>query len=91
MKRRAAEVYAGLDADAMPSESARRVLAARREASRREVTIAAGEAGWASLARRARNVLGALRKRAGLTHAWYRQPPAEVAEAFGDLRLVDQA
>jgi hypothetical protein len=91
MKRSAAEVYARLDPKAVSSESVRRVLAARREASRREVAIAAGEAGWASLARRGRNVLGALRKRVGLTHAWYRQPPKQITEAFGDLRHIDQA
>jgi hypothetical protein len=51
----------------------------------------AGEAGLASLARRVRNVLGRLRKRAGLTHTWYEKPPAEIADAFGDLRYIDQA
>lgn len=91
MKRSVAAGYDGLRPEAMPSDAARRVLAERREASRREVVIVAGEAGWASLARRGRNLLGALRRRAGLTHAWYPQAPAEIAEAFGDLRLVDQA
>jgi hypothetical protein len=91
MKRTVATVYGGLRTEAMPSDAARRVLIERRDASAREVTIVAGEAGGASLARRVRNVLGRLRKRAGLTHAWLREPPAEIAETFGDLRSIDQA
>jgi glycosyl transferase family 2 len=91
MKRTAAAVYAGLSADQMPSDAARQVLHERRRSAEREVAIVAGEAGHASLARRARNLLGRARKRAGLTHSWYRRPPVEVADAFGDLRRVDQA
>jgi hypothetical protein len=91
MKRTAARVYHGLDEQAMPSEDARAALLDRRAGADREVAIVAGEAGGASLARRTRNVLGAVRKRAGLTHAWYAEPPAEITEAFGDLRTIDQA
>ncbi len=91
MKRTAARVYHGLDEEDMPSEDARRALLDRRGAADREVAIVAGEAGGASLARRARNLLGAVRKRAGLTWSWYEEPPAEITEAFGDLRTVDQA
>jgi hypothetical protein len=91
MKRTAAAVYGGLSAEQMPSEAARRVLDDRRRSAEREVAIVAGKAGRASLARRARNVVGRARKRAGLTHSWHSQPPPEVADAFGDLRHVDQA
>lgn len=90
MKRTAARVYHGLPVEGMPSEDARRALLDRRAAADREVAIVAGEAGGASLARRARNVLGAIRKRAGLTWSWYDELPAEITEAFGDLRTVDQ-
>jgi hypothetical protein len=91
MKRAAARVYHGLAETDMPSADARRALLDRRAAADREVAIVAGEAGGASLARRARNVLGAIRKRAGLTWSWYDEPPAEITEAFGDLGTVDQA
>jgi GT2 family glycosyltransferase len=91
MKKTAARVYHGLRDEDMPSEDARRALRDRRAAADREVAIVAGHAGGASMARRARNVLGAVRKRAGLTWSWYDEPPAEIAEAFGDLRKVDQA
>jgi hypothetical protein len=91
MKKTAARVYHGLRDEDMPSEDARRALRDRRAAADREVAIVAGHAGGASMARRARNVLGAVRKRAGLTWSWYDEPPAEIAEAFGDLRTVDQA
>jgi GT2 family glycosyltransferase len=91
MKRTAARVYQGLREEDMPSEDARRALRDRRGAADREVAIVAGEAGGASLARRARNVLGAVRQRAGLTWSWYDEPPAEITDAFGDLRTVDQA
>jgi hypothetical protein len=90
MKRTAARVYHGLREDDMPSAGARAALLERRSAADREVAVVAGKAGGASLARRARNVLGAVRKRAGLTHAWYPEPPAEITEAFGDLRTIDQ-
>jgi hypothetical protein len=91
MKRTAARVYHGLRVEDMPSDEARQALLDRRAAADREVAIVAGEAGRASLARRARNVLGAIRRRAGLTWSWYDEPPAEITEAFGDLRTVDQA
>src|SRR6185437_5932001 len=91
MKRTAARVYHGLPEDEMPSEDARSALRDSRAAADRDVAIVAGEAGAASLARRARNVVGAIRKRAGLTWSWYDEPPAEITEAFGDLRTVDQA
>ncbi len=91
MKKTAARVYDGLRVQDMPSEDARRALCDRRSAADREVAVVAGEAGGASLARRARNVLGAIRKRAGLTWSWYDEPPAEITDAFGDLRTVDQA
>jgi glycosyltransferase involved in cell wall biosynthesis len=91
MTRTAARVYHGLNPQDMPSEEARRALLDRRTRTDREVAILAGEAGAASLLRRARNVLGIVRKRAGLTFSWYREPPAEITEAFGDLRTVDQA
>jgi hypothetical protein len=91
MKKTAARVYHGLRDEDMPSEDARRALRDRRAAADREVAIVAGHAGGASMARRARNLLGAVRKRAGLTWSWYDEPPAEIAEAFGDLRTVDQA
>jgi glycosyltransferase involved in cell wall biosynthesis len=90
MKRTAAEVYAGLKMDDMPSQEHRRALAERRQAAEREVAVVAGTAGSASVARRMRNQLGRLRKRAGLTHSWYPVPPPEVSEAFGDLSRVDQ-
>jgi GT2 family glycosyltransferase len=91
MKRTAARVYQGLPEQDMPSAEARRALLERRAAAEREVAVVAGQAGGASLARRARNILGAVRKRAGLTWSWYDEPPAEITEAFGDLRTVDQA
>jgi hypothetical protein len=91
MKRTAARVYHGLPEQDMPSEEARRALLESRSAADRDVAIVAGEAGTASLARRARHVLGAVRRRAGLTWSWYDEPPAEITEAFGDLRTVDQA
>jgi hypothetical protein len=91
MSRTAARVYHGLRPQDMPSDDARRALMHRRARADREVAIIAGEAGVASLMRRLRNVLGIVRKRAGLTFSWYREPPAEITEAFGDLRTVDQA
>lgn len=91
MKRTAAQVYGGLDAARMPSDAARRALIERRKASDREVAVVAGEAGVASAARRLRNVLGRVRKRAGLTHSWHSESPPEISAAFGDLRSVDQA
>ncbi len=90
MKRTAARVYHGLPEDRMPSDDARQALLQSRAAADRDVAIEAGEAGAATLARRARNVLGAVRKRAGLTWSWYDEAPAEITEAFGDLRCVDQ-
>ena len=90
MKRTAARVYHGLPEDRMPSDDAREALLQSRAAADRDVAIEAGEAGAATLARRARNVLGAIRKRAGLTWSWYDEAPAEITEAFGDLRCVDQ-
>lgn len=90
MKKTAARVYHGLREEDMPSEDARRALRDRRAGADREVAIVAGEAGGASLARRARNVLGAIRQRAGLTWSWYERPPAEITDAFGDLRSVDE-
>jgi hypothetical protein len=91
MKRTAARVYHGLPEERMPSDDARRALRQSRAAADRDVAIVAGEAGAATLARRARNVLGAIRKRAGLTWSWYDEAPAEITEAFGDLRRIDQA
>jgi hypothetical protein len=91
MKRTAARVYHGLPEEQMPSDDARRALRQSRAAADRDVAIEAGEAGAATLARRARNVLGAVRKRAGLTWSWYDEAPAEITEAFGDLRSIDQA
>lgn len=91
MKRTAARVYHGLREQDMPSQDARAALREARAGSDREVEIVAGEAGAASLARRARNVLGRVRQRAGLKHAWYAQQPLEITEAFGDLRSIDQA
>jgi hypothetical protein len=90
MKRTAARVYHGLREADMPSDDARAALRERRAASDREVAIVAGEAGGASMARRARNALGRIRKRAGLTWSWYDEPPAEITDAFGDLRSVDR-
>jgi glycosyltransferase involved in cell wall biosynthesis len=90
MKRTAARVYHGLREDDMPSDDARAALLERRAASDREVAIVAGEAGRASRARRARNALGWIRKRAGLTWSWYDEPPAEITDAFGDLRVLDR-
>jgi glycosyltransferase involved in cell wall biosynthesis len=91
MKRTAARVYHGLREEDMPSQDARAALREARAGSDREVEIVAGEAGAASLARRARNVLGRARQHAGLKHVWYAEQPAEITEAFGDLRSVDQA
>ena len=90
MKRTAARVYHGLREADMPSDDARAALRERRAASDREVAIVAGEAGGASMARRARNALGRIRQRAGLTWAWYDEPPTEITDAFGDLRAVDR-
>jgi glycosyltransferase involved in cell wall biosynthesis len=91
LRQGSARIYRRLSPDAMPSDAVRRALQAQRARSEREVAIVAGQAGWASRARRARNVLGRIRKRAGLTHSWYDEPPAELTSAFGDLRAVDQA
>jgi glycosyltransferase involved in cell wall biosynthesis len=90
MKRTAAQVYRGLSESEMPSEDALRALRERRHSSEREVAIVGGEAGRASLARRVRNAVGSVRRRAGLTHAWYAEPPAQLTDAFGDLRSIDQ-
>ncbi len=91
MNRTAARVFHGLRLEDMPSDEARRVLLEQRRLADREVAIIGGEAGLASLARRARNVLGTIRRRAGLTFSWYDEPPAEISQAFRDLRNVDQA
>ncbi len=91
LNRTAARVYHGLRVQDMPSDEARQALLDQRATGDREVAIVAGEAGVASLIRRVRNVLGVIRNRAGLTFSWHHEPPAEITEAFGDLRTVDQA
>jgi GT2 family glycosyltransferase len=91
MNRTATRVYHGLRVEDMPSEAARQALLSQRATGDREVAIVAGEAGVTSLIRRLRNRVGAIRNRAGLTFSWHREPPAEITEAFGDLRTVDQA
>lgn len=91
MNRTAARVYHGLRLEDMPTDESRQALLAQRAYGDREVAILAGEAGLASRARRLRNVLGVIRKRLGLTFSWYDPPPAEIVEAFGDLRTIDQA
>jgi hypothetical protein len=91
LNRTAARVYHGLREEDMPSEAARQALLGQRASADREVAIVAGEAGVVSLIRRLRNRLGVIRNRAGLTFSWHREPPAEITEAFGDLRTVDQA
>jgi hypothetical protein len=90
LARTAARVYHGLRLEDMPTDEARQALLDKCAAADREVAIIAGEAGTASRLRRARNVLGVIRKRAGLTFSWYAEPPAEITEAFGDLRTIDQ-
>jgi GT2 family glycosyltransferase len=90
MKRTATRVYHGLRVQDMPSDEARQALLDQRAMGDREVAIVAGEAGTASLIRRLRNLLGVIRNRAGLTFSWHAEPPAEITEAFGDLRTMDQ-
>ena len=90
MKRTAARVYHGLALEDMPSDKARRALLDRRRTSAREVAIVGGEAGLASVGRRGRNLLGTIRTRLGLRFSWYAEQPAEITEAFGDLRTIDQ-
>ena len=92
MKRTAARVYHGLREEDMPSRGrprgpargARGVPIARWRSSPGRPAPHRWGAGL-------RNVLGAIRKRAGLTWSWYDEPPAEITDAFGDLRTVDQA
>jgi GT2 family glycosyltransferase len=91
MNRSVARVYHGLKVEDLPSDAARQALADQRANADRTSAILAGEAGVASLMRRVRSVLGEIRNRAGLTFSWHREPPAEITEAFGDLRTVDQA
>jgi hypothetical protein len=91
MNRSVGRVYHGLRLEDLPSDAARQALLDQRANSDRDAAILAGEAGVASLIRRVRNLLGVMRNRAGLTFSWHRKPPAEIAEAFGDLRTVDQA
>jgi GT2 family glycosyltransferase len=84
-----ASVYETLDAAGMPSTSTRELLLERRAAARRELSVAAGEAGVTSLIRRVRLLLGRSLRRAGLSHEWLRTPPHAVTEAFEDLHLLD--
>jgi GT2 family glycosyltransferase len=91
MNRSVARVYHGLKVEDLPSDAARQALVDQRANADRTSAILAGEAGVASLMRRVRSVLGEIRNRAGLTFSWHREPPAEITEAFGDLRTVDQA
>jgi glycosyltransferase involved in cell wall biosynthesis len=89
MKQAVSDVYARLSMEAMPSDAARQVLLERRAAAGREVAIASGTAGLASLGRRLRHALGSLRRRAGLTHRFHPTPPHPIPEVFGDLRSID--
>jgi glycosyltransferase involved in cell wall biosynthesis len=89
MKGTFASVYETLDAADMPSASTRELLLERRAAARRELSIAAGEAGVASLIRRVRLLLGRALRRAGLSNEWLRTPPDAAAEAFDALRSLE--
>jgi GT2 family glycosyltransferase len=89
MKGTWARAYETLDTEDMPSASTRELLLERRAAARRELSIATGEAGVASLIRRVRLLLGRTLRRAGLSHEWLRTPPDAVAEIFDALRSLD--
>jgi glycosyltransferase involved in cell wall biosynthesis len=91
MKGTWAHVYETLDADEMPSTSTSELLLERRAAARRELSVAAGEAGVASLIRRLRLLLGRALRRAGLRDEWLRTPPDAVIEAFDALHSLDGA
>jgi glycosyltransferase involved in cell wall biosynthesis len=87
MKGTWARVYETLDADEMPSAATCELLLERRAAAQRELSIAAGEAGFASLIRRVRLLLGRALRRAWPRNEWLRTPPATVAEAFAEVNL----
>jgi len=89
MKGTWARTYEMLDPADMPSARTRELLLDRRAAARRELSIAAGEAGVASLIRRVRLLLGRALRRAGLSDEWLRTPPAPVSEAFDAMRVLD--
>jgi glycosyltransferase involved in cell wall biosynthesis len=86
MARAYADVFRELSLDAMPTAELRDRLLQRRAETERDARIVAGQAGFASQARRLRSRLGRIRKRLGLADAWYREPPAPVAAALSRLR-----
>jgi glycosyltransferase involved in cell wall biosynthesis len=91
MKGTWALVYETLDLAEMPSAGTRELLVERRATARRELSIAAGEVGLASLLRRVRLLLGRTLRRAGLGgHEWLRTPPAAVAEALETARPLEE-
>jgi GT2 family glycosyltransferase len=79
MSRALADVFQALSVDSLPTAQLRQQLLARRARAEREARIVGGHAGPASQARRLRRRLGVVRKRLGLTHGWYAEPPAAVA------------
>jgi glycosyltransferase involved in cell wall biosynthesis len=89
MKATSARVYDTLDAADMPSVSTRELLLERRAAARRELSVATGEAGVASLMRRIRLLLGRALRGAGLRNEWLRRPPDAVAETVEELRSLE--
>ncbi|HTA05805.1 MAG TPA: glycosyltransferase [Solirubrobacteraceae bacterium] len=89
MKGTWARAYETLDASEMPSASTRELLLERRVAARRELSIAAGEAGVASLIRQVRLLLGRVLRRAALSGEWLRTPPDAVGEAFDTLHSLE--
>jgi len=91
MKATSARVYDTLDAADMPSMRTRELLLERRGAARRELSVATGEAGVASLMRRIRLLLGRALRGAGLRNEWLRRPPDAVAETVEELRSLERS
>jgi GT2 family glycosyltransferase len=89
MKGTWTRVYETLDPDDMPSAATRELLLERRAAARHELSIAAGEAGFASRIRRVRLLLGRALRRAGLSDEWLPAPPDVVGETIDALRSLD--
>jgi GT2 family glycosyltransferase len=83
MTRNLVAVYDGINPEDLPSAAHRALLERRRHETRRQLRFYSRFSRLVPLL----GVLGSL-KRAGISEAWYGEPPAEIAAAFPDLTAV---
>lgn len=86
MMRNVVTMFEKVLSDYALSTSARTQAEQALAAARAELAIVDGTRRRRALLRRQRHRAGRLRQRLGGGDQWYAQPPAPVAEAFGDLR-----